>query len=304
MISYRIFLWIVIFPSNVYLLKDVVFVVDKSASLSAEDFSGAIDFIYNVTKFITVGSTATQFSVVTFSSDITERFDLNDYSTNATILNAISGLKSITPSGSTYTYDALTFVRTSSFLSSKGSRSNADKTVIILTDGQSVNYPRTAAEADLLKTNLGAEVFSIGIGSAISASNVELLSMSSDPDSYYSHHVESYVDLCSLIPTVVPKIDPTVTPAAVPGCPTAAASTSPDDNTVVVAGVAAAAAVAGIGLTALIASLLEKKVRGLFGKNSKVDPYDSMTRQGTNRAIFDANALNDPSAREVPAPDV
>ena len=33
-----------------------------------------------------------------------------------------------------------------------------------------------------------------------------------------------------------------------------------DDNTVVVAGVAAAAAVAGIGLTALIASLLEKKV--------------------------------------------
>ena len=191
---------------NCTYITDVVFVVDKSASLSAEDFSGAIDFIYNVTKFITVGSTATQFSVVTFSSDITERFDLNDYSTNATILNAISGLKSITPSGSTYTYDALTFVRTSSFLSSKGSRSNADKTVIILTDGQSVNYPRTAAEADLLKTNLGAEVFSIGIGSALSASNVELLSMSSDPDSYYSHHVESYVDLCSLIPTVVPKI--------------------------------------------------------------------------------------------------
>ena len=183
-----------------------MFLVDKSSSLSQNDFTQAVDFIYNVTKYIAVGPTTTQFSVVTFSSDITERFDLNDYSTNATLLNAITDLKSITPSGSTYTYDALTFARTSSFDSSKGSRSNADKVVIVMTDGQSVNMQKTSTEAQLLKSNLNAKVFSIGIGSAVSSSNPELLDMSSDPNSYYAHHVTSYLTLCSLVPSVVPKI--------------------------------------------------------------------------------------------------
>jgi hypothetical protein len=62
-----------------------------------------------------------------------------------------------------YTYDALTFARTSSFDSSKGSRSNADKVVIVMTDGQSVNMQKTSTEAQLLKSNLNAKVFSIGM---------------------------------------------------------------------------------------------------------------------------------------------
>jgi hypothetical protein len=48
---------------------------------------------------------------------------------------------------------------------------------------------KTSTEAQLLKSNLNAKVFSIGIGSAVSSSNPELLDMSSDPNSYYAHHV-------------------------------------------------------------------------------------------------------------------
>lgn len=183
-----------------------MFVIDKSSSLSQEDFNDAIDFLYNVTNLVPVGTRDTQFSVVTYSSDVTERFDLNDHTTSTSLQDAIDGLKSITTSGSTYTFDALSYVRTSSFDSSKGSRAHAEKTVIVLTDGQSVDYIKTATQAQLLKDELSAKVFTIGIGSAISSTNPELLNISSDPNSYYNHHVTSYHSLCSLVPTLVPKI--------------------------------------------------------------------------------------------------
>ncbi|KAK3093377.1 hypothetical protein FSP39_014750 [Pinctada imbricata] len=88
-----------------------------------------------------------------------------------------------------------------------GGRSSAMKAVLVMTDGKSSNYPLTKSEADELRKNLSAEVFAIGIGAAAgSTSNIEIPAIASDPDDYYTYYVKSYEVLCSLIPSIVPKL--------------------------------------------------------------------------------------------------
>lgn len=145
-------------------------------------------------------------AVVTYASDVTEHFDLDDYLTNNTLLSAMEALKSkLKPGGGTYTFDALTYVKTTSFLPMRGSRNNSMKAVLVMTDGQSTNYPLTVKTANELRTELGAEVFAIGVGED-SKKNVEIQGIASDPDFYYVYFVDSFDYLCSVVPSLVPKL--------------------------------------------------------------------------------------------------
>lgn len=185
---------------------DIVLAIDTSESVDASDLKDAINFIYNVTKWIKIGPQDIQVAVVTYASDVTEHFDLDDYLTNNTLLSAMEALKSkLKPGGGTYTFDALTYVKTTSFLPMRGSRNNSMKAVLVMTDGQSTNYPLTVKTANELRTELGAEVFAIGVGED-SKKNVEIQGIASDPDSYYVYFVDSFDYLCSVVPSLVPKL--------------------------------------------------------------------------------------------------
>lgn len=186
--------------------SDIVLVIDTSDSVDGSDLIEAIDFIYNVTKWLTIGSQDIQVAVVTYASDVTEQFDLDDYVTNVTLLDAIERLKSkLRTGGGTYTFDALTYVKTTSFISMRGARNNSMKAVLVMTDGQSTNYPLTVSTADALRSDLNAEVFAIGIGKD-SKRNMEIQGIANDPDSYYVYYVDSFDYLCSLVPSLVPKL--------------------------------------------------------------------------------------------------
>ncbi|XP_062568238.1 uncharacterized protein LOC134230425 [Saccostrea cucullata] len=203
--------------------------MDKSGSVKETDFDESVDFVYNVTEYLAIGSSDMQVSIVVFSSSYTEEFDLNDHTTKSDLLNAIKNLRGTRTTGRTYTYDAIDYVREYSFTSAKGGRTGANRTVVILTDGLSNNGTRTITAADNLRTEVGAEVFAIGIGSTVSKSNEELKGIANDPDSYYVHYIDTFVYLCNLVPALVPKLDSTVTPTLLADCPTPP-TTTPDPS--------------------------------------------------------------------------
>ncbi|XP_062614032.1 collagen alpha-1(XIV) chain-like isoform X2 [Saccostrea cucullata] len=225
--------WILIYFVNLVcvsaVFKDVVYIMDKSGSVKETDFDESVDFVYNVTEYLAIGSSDMQVSIVVFSSSYTEEFDLNDHTTKSDLLNAIKNLRGTSTTGRTYTYDAIDYVREYSFTSAKGGRTGANRTVVILTDGLSNNGTRTITAAENLRTEVGAEVFAIGIGSTVSKSNEELKGIANDPDSYYVHYIDTFVYLCNLVPALVPKLDSTVTPTLLADCPTPP-TTTPDPS--------------------------------------------------------------------------
>lgn len=185
---------------------DVVYIMDRSGSVKEADFDESVDFVYNVTEYLAIGTTEMQVSVVVFSSSYSEKFDLNDYTSKSDLLTAIRNLRGTSTSGKTYTYDAIDYVKNNSFTPAKGGRSGANRTVVVLTDGLSNDVNRTMAAADDLRTAAAAEVFAIGIGSTVSKSNEELRGIANDPDSYFVHYIDTFVYLCNLIPALVPKL--------------------------------------------------------------------------------------------------
>ncbi|XP_052078403.1 collagen alpha-1(XII) chain-like [Mytilus californianus] len=197
--------------------KDVVFVLDRSGSLDASDVTDAIEFIYNVTVWLTIGDNNALISLVTFSDNVTEEFNLGNFPNKTDLLSAIESLSNMTSYGGTFTFDALEFVLTTSFNESSGGRSGAERAVVVLTDGASLNYIQTVTMADRTRSELGAEIFSIGIGSTQDSD--ELNDIANDPDSYYALSVQDYVYLCNLVPTLVIRLDMTVNATLSEGCP-------------------------------------------------------------------------------------
>ena len=99
-----------------------------------------MDFLSNITDYLTIGNTETQISMVTFSNETVERWDLNDHLTKSSLLSEISNLKTIiTPCCGTKTYDALDYVTNTLLTTGKGLRTNVNTTVVVLTDGKSDN---------------------------------------------------------------------------------------------------------------------------------------------------------------------
>lgn len=191
----------------IFILSDVVFVIDRSGSIYYEDYYEAIDFVYNITKWLTIGSSTDQLqiSVVTFSTYVTEEFSLQQYSDKTDLLNAIETLKSTSPNGQTNTHDALEFCSNTALTSGRGARPGVPQAIVILTDGVSTRTSETQRQAGILQNN-GVEMYAIGIGSAVSSSSAELQAIASDPDSYYLNTVGTFSNLCLLVPELVPKL--------------------------------------------------------------------------------------------------
>ncbi|CAC5408979.1 COL6A [Mytilus coruscus] len=184
--------------------SDIVFVVDRSGSLTSDDINGTIDFIYNVTSYLDIGSDNVKISIVTFNDEVQTEIKFNDYSTKEELLTAIANLKGMSTNGGTYTYDALNHVRNST-LTSDGARDEAEKLVVVMTDGASIDLVATIAMADKLRNDLSAELFSIAVGSK--PDQIEIDGIANDPDSYYVHSVSDFIYLCNMIPSLVPKLD-------------------------------------------------------------------------------------------------
>lgn len=118
-----------------------MFLLDSSSSEGPANFKKQVQFVENFVNQFNVGPDAAQFSVVTFSTTVHNEFYLNTHSTVSGVVRGIH--KVIYHTGQTYTDKALNHARRVSFKPQHGGRPDAEKIVIVLTDGISADRTNT-----------------------------------------------------------------------------------------------------------------------------------------------------------------
>ncbi|XP_073689768.1 collagen alpha-6(VI) chain [Garra rufa] len=133
------------------LFADVVFLLDGSESVSANDFEKMKDIIELVIDKFAIDPDKERVAVVQYGTDSVQEFSLNEFNDKATLLQAVRNIKQI--HGKTYTGKALKALteELQTFEIFKGGRSDALKFLIVLTDGESRDD--VAEPAKLLRDN-------------------------------------------------------------------------------------------------------------------------------------------------------
>ncbi|KAH9523796.1 Collagen alpha-5(VI) chain [Bulinus truncatus] len=174
---------------------DIVFAIDMSYSIQGQNFHGYIlPFVQGIVSGFDVGPEPHQVRVgaITFSDDSRLAFHLGSYAGKSDLLRAISDIRY--QGGETYTFRALKFVRENMFGTQNGGRAEADRVLIVLTDGRSYNTTWTLLEADRCRQQ-GITIFAVGVGSA---DERELRGVASSPAEKFMFYVSDFQALESI----------------------------------------------------------------------------------------------------------
>ncbi|XP_053719668.1 collagen alpha-1(VII) chain isoform X2 [Synchiropus splendidus] len=141
---------------------DIVFLVDESSSIGANNFNKMKDFMFRVaTYFPVIGAEGTQMAVVHYSDEPRIEFRLNDYRERDSILRALRGLRYT--GGNTKTGKGINYVLQELFRESLGMRQNVAHVLVLITDGRAqdnVEPPSRIARA------LGVSILAVGVSNA------------------------------------------------------------------------------------------------------------------------------------------
>lgn len=164
-----------------------MFVLDESGSVGQNNYEIVKNFVIDMVKHFDIGPHNVRIGLITFSNMAILHFQLNQYNTSESIVNAIKNLPY--HHGLTYTDAALKLLKSSSFVKSHGDREDAPNIAIVITDGRSHNSQATVAAANALKKD-GITIFSIGIGNSVASQ--ELNGMASLPASEHVFMVNNF----------------------------------------------------------------------------------------------------------------
>ena len=140
---------------------DIVFVLDESGSIGSADFNLMKSFVSQLVGRLDIDSGNTRVGLVTFSSSVGTYFNLNAYSTVASVQAAVDSLRY--RGGGTNTATALAHVRTTMLTSAAGDRSDVPNVVVVLTDGHSSSAVRTVVSIQyyLFKKKTASNLFNV-----------------------------------------------------------------------------------------------------------------------------------------------
>ncbi|XP_059150381.1 matrilin-2-like isoform X2 [Physella acuta] len=173
-------------------LADIVFVLDSSSSIGKSNYQLQLDFTSRLVSQFNVSEDATQFGALIFGTSVQELFDLNTFSDQQSIQQAI--LAAPYMGSQTWTNLALEHVITDGMFSTTScDRPQAVKTVVLLTNGISNDPKKTEQAAQALKDQ-GINIIAVGIGSG--ASSTELNKIASSPSDVYM--AESFESLSQI----------------------------------------------------------------------------------------------------------
>lgn len=154
-------------------------------------------FLADLVSGANISSDSIQVAVITFSSDAGIDINFDEYSNNkAGLLAAINGLAYGGGAG-TDTASALNLAANTVFQANRrGERPDARNLIIMLTDGMASNAAFILQMAITAAQNK-AEVFAVGVGGQISAS--ELQNIASDPDAEHVYEVATFDTLMCIV---------------------------------------------------------------------------------------------------------
>ena len=124
---------------------DVVFVLDASWSIYAENFYKVKMFLWRFVGKLDINSGSTRVGLLTYSDDVDSSTALNAHRTLADVRRAIVSLGFT--GGSTNTASALMHVYTTMLTLSAGARHDVPNVVVVLTDGESTDTTATKVRA-------------------------------------------------------------------------------------------------------------------------------------------------------------
>ncbi|RXN32872.1 integrin alpha-L-like protein [Labeo rohita] len=176
---------------------NVVFLFDGSSSMRTHEFQMNKDFIKNVMKELSDSSI--KFAAVQFSSDLRTVFDFNDYQNGFAEEKLMKErhMKSLTN-----TYRAINYVLKNLLNNvSSGASPNAQKALVIITDGDPSDNDRENVLSRCDEQNIDRYI--IGVGK-VSLSTVTQLA--SEPKEYNTFYIQQYSGLEGLIDNLQKKI--------------------------------------------------------------------------------------------------
>uniref|UniRef100_A0A8C3JYU8 Collagen alpha-1(XX) chain n=1 Tax=Calidris pygmaea TaxID=425635 RepID=A0A8C3JYU8_9CHAR len=179
------------FQCDTSAMADIILLVDGSWSIGRNSFKLIKEFLSNLISPFSIGQDKIRVGLSQYSSDPRTEWDLSAYSTRDQVLEAVRNLRY--KGGNTFTGLALTHVLEQNLKPEAGARLEAEKLVILLTDGKSQDDANLAAQT--LK-NLGIEIFAIGVKNADEA---ELKQVASEPLELTVYNVLDFPLLSSLV---------------------------------------------------------------------------------------------------------
>ncbi|XP_027705902.1 collagen alpha-1(XX) chain [Vombatus ursinus] len=163
---------------------DIVFLVDGSWSIGRSNFRLIREFLANIISPFHIAQDKVRIGLSQYSGDPRTEWDLNSFNTKDQVLEAVRNLRY--KGGNTFTGLALTHVLEQNLKLEAGSRSEAVKVVILLTDGKSQDDARLAAK---VMKDLGMDIFAIGVKNADES---ELTHLASLPLDVTVHNVQDF----------------------------------------------------------------------------------------------------------------
>ncbi|XP_066480827.1 collagen alpha-1(XX) chain [Tiliqua scincoides] len=170
---------------------DVVLLVDGSWSIGRSNFQLIREFLAALVTPLNIARDKIRVGLSQYSGDPRTEWNLNTYSTNDKVLEAIRNLRY--KGGNTFTGLALIHVLKQNLKPEAGAREEAPKLVILLTDGKSQDD--VVPPAQTLK-NMGVEIFAVGVKNAVEE---ELRQVASEPLDRSTFYVPDFPLLSSLV---------------------------------------------------------------------------------------------------------
>jgi len=194
---------------------DVILLLDQSGSIDSTDYtlmSGAtVDLVSKLSSYLSSGPTGFQFGVVAFSTSSSQLQVLTD---NQSLINSAIGNRVF--NGGTNIASGL---QQSYFTSIGTNTRNANKKIILYTDGVTTNHSTAVLTADTINNSIynsvyKTEILCVGIGGGVNYSN--LYEYAAAPSLVFS--ADTFGDILSINTQIVnaicqPLITPTPTPS-------------------------------------------------------------------------------------------
>ncbi|KAM9178131.1 collagen alpha-1(XX) chain [Mergus octosetaceus] len=179
------------FQCDTSAMTDIVLLVDGSWSIGRSNFKLIKEFLSTLISPFSIAQDKIRVGLSQYSSDPRTEWDLGAYTTREQVLEAVRNLRY--KGGNTFTGLALTHVLEQNLKPDAGARLEAEKLVILLTDGKSQDDANLAAQT--LK-NMGIEIFAIGVKNA---DETELKQVASEPLELTVYNVLDFPLLSNLV---------------------------------------------------------------------------------------------------------
>ncbi|KAM6364510.1 integrin alpha-M-like, partial [Pluvialis apricaria] len=170
--------------------SDLVLLIDGSGSIKRHEFLKMKTFIVEVMRRFS--GTDTQFALTQFSSTVVNHFDFNTFRRSPDPIKLVNQVRQL--QHTTHTATAIWKVLTETFIPAKGAREDANKILIVITDGKKYDDPMEYSEVIPLANKMGVTRYAIGVGSAFSDADAveELHTIASEPTKDHVFRVDNF----------------------------------------------------------------------------------------------------------------